>query len=358
MSGRGGAQASGLLDVLQSTDEKLDALRAADLPQLREELLAEFDRVENQNRALADALAALAQAVGAAPEGLRTEPFGLIFFPPGEKPSSDPTDLTLDNLERSIPPGVSTFDFLSGEAKLAGGTTVRMSQSLNEIGASAVRSISAVADDEVEWFVPGQGDPGSGLLSRTLGVEGAELRRLTVQTFNETKLSILATTATEISAQRAFGGKSTASGGPPTFSSWDDTNDDPTIEGLDTTFAGNVIDFVPETAAAADAAVQQEIRFTSADRLGIIVEESGGVNAAELNLQAKTMLFAGGADAPDTVEDWTDVTGFTTSSPASIPAGTSASFEVDPWTFNRLRARVRAAAGTVDVAVFITTKEE
>lgn len=337
-----------ILDFITSADNKIQAIREVDLPQLGETMRARFNDIEDQNVAMIQVLQELAQQTPGVEE---PREFGLLFYPPGEKPRSDPADVDLSNLSRQVGRGIVTIDFRSGDVSLPDGTTESLSQSLGGLNANTVSAISALADDNVLWWIPQEE---SGTFSRSFEIEGGDLTQLYVQTFSPTKLSVLGSTGREIAATRPFSGKKDPT--PPTFASWDEANTTSTVNVGD---AFETVNLIAETEAP-EGSPNASIRLGSQESVGLKIQNEDGANGVDVAVQIKEMVFEG--QAPENEEEWVGLDGFRESNPVNVAQGANQVFELNTgWEHNRLRLRARSSAGggtDADLRAFITGKEE
>lgn len=182
-----------------------------------EEIGAMLQSMEDNQQALLEANEAIVDALeSASGEDVNApeveEDFGLLFYPPGAQPVSDPNTLTSDDYTKTVGEGQVSIDFMSGEVTLPNGTKEETSQSIGDIeGARSVESLAAKANERVIWYIP---DQESGTYSKSFELEGADLGKINIQTFQATEIAVLASTSEEIKASDLFPDPSFTFGAP------------------------------------------------------------------------------------------------------------------------------------------------
>lgn len=275
--------------------------------------VAELKEIKKSNARIERALA---KSQGKSPLGGE-----LIAYPPGSKPQSNLRDQDTSRTFATIPRGITRIDFESGTVSQPHGRSGKISQSLNSLEASTVKSLYIHATAHLNVYF---GDEDTGYFIEQFQAEkfpDISVKTVDLQAYYPTEVKVYASTAPEVT-QPSGTVQSTD------YTTWN-TSVTPESPGFTVSKGSETILDMTTSTDTFNSSPQpyKEAHVKQMNGMDWTVQNKGNA-AAEFRIYEKDAMIPHGPVSPYEYVDWTPLTGYGPGRAPIIEPGESKEFQV------------------------------
>lgn len=289
--------------------------------------------------------------------------FDILSYPEGLEPS-DVSFIGEEEVVGIMTTGVNTVDFTRGDVDFGGGLKRDLSADLQSLDADRVKNISIRADDLIFWFLP---ELNVGNILKQARVAKLELGRFDVTGVTELAIGAPRFCEVEIvaSTQNDLAFDIDITKGVQNRISYDPRTRDRFIEIDSRNYEDNVVTFAPETASLQGLpTASQTVYGQTVDNYGMTIRNEGESDvdfiievsdsiAPVPDVDEELDDIGAGVARPLEAAGFSELAGWTRSSPVTVEADSGRSLELSPWNHTQWRMLARNQDPNEENEVFV-----